>query len=130
LLETRGGGHHAVLPAAGLLVTRPVQRGHHVLAELGRLFQHGLRGVLLEIGHAGQLGHFLQASQVGHGKQHVFEGGGVTHGKAFQVQRELKWGFINSIANNASQSIEGCMFHSHSSGGRASTTPAASLKAP
>jgi hypothetical protein len=61
--------------------------------------------------------------QVGHGKQHVFDGGGVTHGKAFQVRTQM---FINSIANR--QSIEGCMSFAFI-GGPASTTPAASLSA-
>ena len=86
VLEARGGGDHAILPAAGLLVTGPVQRGHHVLAELGGLFQHGLRGVLLKVGHAGQGIDLLQASQVRHGKHHVFDGGGVTHGAMLQIR--------------------------------------------
>ena len=85
LFEAGSGGDHTVFPTARVLVTFPVQRGHHTLTKLGRLLQHRLGRVQAIVFHSGQRGDIGKAGQLLHGKQHVFEGGLVTHGVLSKV---------------------------------------------
>ena len=54
LLEALGRAHHAVLEMTALLVAGAVERLQHLLADLRRLFEHGIDDVAGDVLEAGQ----------------------------------------------------------------------------
>ena len=79
VFETLGGGDLTVFEPRGIAVALHVQRGHHLLAELGAFFQHGLCGVQTGVFKTRELGNLLDACQMLQVEQHVFDRGDVTH---------------------------------------------------
>jgi hypothetical protein len=80
LLEALGGGDLAVVPEAGLLVARMIERRDDFAAELRILLEHRFDGVGGRVFAARQFVDGRQSCQFVHHEQHVLQGGLVAHG--------------------------------------------------
>ena len=62
-----------------MLVALPIERGNHVLVELGAFLEHSLRRVRRGVLEAGQIGDGTKTCEMFEIEHHVLDRGGIAH---------------------------------------------------